>query len=284
MRQPCASVSTDAGGLTGWGRYGYVHSHACPASLFAHGTRPDRQRPRAAFARAPQHGEGHLAAAPRYRTTARFAIESIEGLVLAPLIVLSWPVAKRWLSDWGSTPAERARAWPGDALAPAAVAVHTRAVDVSAPAEVVWRWVVQFGLGRAGFYSYEMIERMVGIPVRNVESILPDHQDLSVGQEIKLHPETPGIPVGMIAPGQHVCFGEPGAMTERTPDPRRSWSIYVVPTAQRSARLIVRSCIEGLRAPTVGKRLGLTFEAPVDFAMEQRMLRTVRRLSERRGE
>jgi len=204
--------------------------------------------------------------------------------VLSPLIILSWPVAKRWLSDWGSTPAERAGAWPGDELAPAAVTVYTRAIGVSAPAEVVWRWVVQFGLGRAGFYSYELIERMAGIPVRNVESILPDHQDVTVGEEIKLHPEAPGIPIGIIAPGQHVCYGELGETTVQTPDPRRSWSIYVVPTSPTSARLILRSCIEELRAPTAKKRLGLAFETPVDFTMEQRMLRTVRRLSERRRE
>ena len=98
-----------------------------------------------------QDQEGHLTTSPRYRTTARFAIESIEGLVLSPAIILSWPVAKRWLSNWESTPAERARAWPGDELAPAAVAVYTRAIDVSAPPDGVWQWVAQFGLGRAGF-------------------------------------------------------------------------------------------------------------------------------------
>lgn len=144
--------------------------------------------------------------------------------------------------------------------------------------------MVQFGLGRAGFYSYELIERLVGIPVRNVESILPDHQELTVGKEIRLHPEAPGIPVGMVAPGRHVCFGERGEPAGRTPDPRRSWSIYVVPASPGSVRLIVRSCIEKLRTPTIKKRLGLAFEAPLDFIMEQRMLRTVRRLSERRRE
>jgi hypothetical protein len=29
------------------------------------------------------------------------------------------------------------------------------------------------------------------------------------------------------------------------------------------------------------QRLGLAFEAPIDFVMEQRMLRTIRRLAER---
>ena len=116
--------------------------------------------PAAAFARVPQASEGPLPTSPRYRTTARFAIESIEGLVVSPVIILSWPLTKRWLRNWGSTPAERTKAWPGDELAPAAVAVYTRAIDVSAPSDVVWPRVVQFGLGRAGFYSYELIERV----------------------------------------------------------------------------------------------------------------------------
>ena len=35
---------------------------------------------------------------------------------------------------------------------------------------------MQFGLGRAGFYSYELLERVTGIPVRNVESVMPTMQ------------------------------------------------------------------------------------------------------------
>jgi hypothetical protein len=221
---------------------------------------------------------------PIYRTTARFALESLEGLVLAPLIILTWPVTRRWLGDWGSTLAERAEAWPGDELAPAATAVQTRAIDIRAPAATVWQWVAQFGLGRAGFYSYELIERVIGIPVRNIESILPDLQDLEVGQEIKLHPDAPGIPVGIVVPGRHVCFGEVGAPSADTPDPRRSWSIYVVSVSPHATRLVLRSCIENLRTPTLLKRLGTALEGPVDFAMEQRMLRTLRRLSEERGQ
>ena len=229
-------------------------------------------------------GEDATAMATQYRTTARFAIESIEGLLLSPLIILMWPIARRWLRDWGSTAAERAESWPGDALAPAATVVQTRAVDIRAPAAAVWPWVVQFGLGRAGFYSYELIERLVGIPVRNVESMLPDYQSLEVGEEIKLHPDAPGIPVGKVDPGRHVCFGGIGEPTTDIQELRRSWSMYIVSLSPRSTRLVLRTCIEELQAPTVTKRLGAALETPVDFIMEQRMLRTLRRLSEECGE
>lgn len=215
-----------------------------------------------------------------YGSATRFVYEGAEGLVLLLFILISWPFSRRWLGNWGATELECARTWAGDALTPSATETFTRAIDIDAPAEVVWPWVVQFGLDRAGFYSYELLERMVGIPVKNVEIILPDCQSLKLGEEIKLHPNTPGIPVGSFSETRHICFGQTGNTTTATPDPRRSWSIYIESYKQKSCRLILRSCIEELREPTLGKKLGLAFEEPIDFLMEQRMLRTIRRLVE----
>jgi hypothetical protein len=221
-----------------------------------------------------------VGAKPTYRSTARFVLESVEGLIVATVVLGTWFVSKRWLADWGSTPAERSNKWPGDSLAPAGVEFYTRAIDVAAPAAVVWQWVVQFGLDRAGFYSYELLERLVGIPVRNVEAILPEYQDLAVGSQIKLHPTAPGVPVGLIEHGSHVCFGEAGEVGPNTPDPRRSWSMYVRSESPGRCRLVLRTRLEGLRSPTLVKRVGLALDAPIDFVMEQRMLRTIRRLAE----
>ena len=231
-------------------------------------------------AREPESGE----TATKIRSPGRFLFESLEGLALFFVLVLGWPIVGRWLRDWGSTRDERARSWPGDELTREPVAVFTRAVSVDAAPERVWPWLVQFGLGRAGFYSYELLERAAGIPVRNVEAILTDHQALEVGDEIKLHPDAPGIRVAKIAPRHALCFGSPPDEPEGdVPDPRRSWSLYLEPHAEGSSRVVLRSCLEALRRPTTAKRLGLALEVPVDFLMEQRMLRTVRRLAETSG-
>ena len=215
-----------------------------------------------------------------YRSRFRFICEGIEGLVLLPLIVLSWPLSKKWLANWGATPSECSRSWPGDTLTSSSVETFTRAIDIEVSAERVWPWVVQFGLDRAGFYSYEFFERLLGIPVRNVETILPAFGSLELGMEIKLHPNAPGIPVGDLLETRHICFGQAGEPTAATPDPRRSWSIYIEPHTQNSCRLILRSCVEELRKPSIPKQLSLAFEVPIDFLMEQRMLRTIRRLAE----
>ena len=112
----------------------------------------------------------------RFRTPTRFLAESLEGIALFALVLASWPVTGRWLRDWGSTHAERDKTWAGDTLTPNPDAVFTRGVSTDADPDTVWPWLVQFGLGRAGFYSYELLERAAGIPVRNVEQILPEPQ------------------------------------------------------------------------------------------------------------
>ncbi len=215
---------------------------------------------------------------PALRSPLRFAAEGIEGLVIAAATLITWPLSRRWLANWGSRPAERDRSWPGDELAPDAVRTFTRAITVAADAEEVWPWVVQFGLGRAGFYSYELLERLVRIPVRNVEAVMPEHQFLAVGDTIKLHPDAPGIPVADVETGRRVCFGESGPIGDTTPDPRRSWSIYIEPASPGACRVLVRTRIEALRAPSWSKRVALAVDGPMDFAMEQRMLRSIRRL------
>ncbi|MFC2057837.1 hypothetical protein ACFLR6_02745 [Campylobacterota bacterium] len=199
---------------------------------------------------------------------------------MLPVILLSWPLSRRWFGNWGATPLECSKVWPGDMLTPSAVTTFTRAIDIDMPTSTVWQWVVQFGLYRAGFYSYELLERLAGILVKNVESILPTYQSLELGAKIKLHTKDPGIPVGALSEGRYLCFAQLDATTDGTLDPRRSWSIYIEPRGENSCRLFVRNCIEEIRKPTIRKQLALAFEAPIDFLMEQRMLRTIRRLAE----
>lgn len=197
-------------------------------------------------------------------------------------VLATWPVSKRRLMNWGSFPDERERVWPGDEFVRPHHTAYTRAIEVAASYTEVWPWLIQFGLGRAGFYSYELLERMVGIPVRNIESIVPDLQDLSVGDEILLHPKAPGIRIVALEVGKHICFGVSDKLdppVER-PDPGRSWSMYVQPRSETTCRLLLRGCIEPLRRRTFSRRLANLFEEPIDFIMEQRMLRTIKRLAE----
>lgn len=218
------------------------------------------------------------------RSRKRFALESAEGVLVFLASLITWPISKPWLKNLGSTRLEREQEWPGDDLTVNPRHCYTRGIKIHAPPTIVWEWLVQFGLGRAGFYSYELLEKLAGIPVVNVESIVQNWQSLNIGDEIKLHPKAPGIPVAYVSPERHVCFGVlPSTNTSdaERPDPARSWSMIIIPDNQGSCRLLLRGRVEALREPTLAKQLAGVIDAPIDFVMEQRMLRTIKRLAER---
>src|SRR2546429_7628000 len=63
---------------------------------------------------------------------------------------------------WGATKEEAAEALPGDDRTPCPRVQSTRAITIEAPPERVWPWTVQMGIERAGFYSHDWVERLLG--------------------------------------------------------------------------------------------------------------------------
>jgi hypothetical protein len=59
-----------------------------------------------------------------------------------------------------STETEIRAAMPGDDLVPGCQYVMTRAVSIDAPPDAVWPWLVQAGLGRAGFYANDLLDQV----------------------------------------------------------------------------------------------------------------------------
>ena len=221
------------------------------------------------------------------RSPIRMLLEGLEGVVLLVLAVVTWPLSRWLLTHLGARPDERGRKWPGDRLLTKIDVRVTRAITIRAPASAVWPWLVQFGLDRGGFHSYELLERLGGIDVRNVERNVPRFQNLEIGQEIKLHPKEPGLWVALLEPNEHLCFRtwkDEQDLADRDPDIVASFSLYLVTASADSCRFLVRTCKQERRPRTRGARLIATFlEDPLDLVMEQRMLRTVRRLATRRG-
>jgi hypothetical protein len=92
------------------------------------------------------------------------------------------------IRHWGATPAEVERPMPGDELISLPVMQGTRAITIDAAPEAIWPWLVQIGYGRAGFYSYEWIERLMGLPIVNEDRVLPEFSGLKVGDMVPLAP------------------------------------------------------------------------------------------------
>ena len=101
-------------------------------------------------------------------------VSSLDGAVRIAGALLARPLRKQ-RTTWGATPAEIAATYPGDELVPQPKWGYTHAVDVAAPPEQIWPWLVQIGQGRGGFYSYEGLENLVGCKIRNTTQILPEY-------------------------------------------------------------------------------------------------------------
>ena len=92
-----------------------------------------------------------------------------------------------WGARTHATWDERRRPLPGDALVPDPMWGATRAITIEAPREAVWPWIVQMGFPthRAGWYTPYWLDRLVfGIRVHSADRILPDLQDLAVGDKV----------------------------------------------------------------------------------------------------
>jgi hypothetical protein len=82
----------------------------------------------------------------------------------------------------------------GDGLVEDPTFNATRAVTINASAERVWPWIVQMGYKRAGFYSWDILDND-GIP--SAERIIPEYQDLRVGDSVPLSKRTDATVVEM---------------------------------------------------------------------------------------
>ena len=97
---------------------------------------------------------------------------------------------RRWHQHWGATDEEIARPLPGDDLIPAAKLDSTHAITIHAPVEQVWPWLSQAGYGgRAGFYSYDLLERRFG--ARNTDRLNPELPALTTGDLVPFYPGMP---------------------------------------------------------------------------------------------
>lgn len=158
-------------------------------------------------------------------------------------------------------------------------------MEIEAPAPSVWPWVAQIGADRAGFYSYQWLENLVGCGVRNAETIHPEWA-VTAGQPFILHrsPEAPRMQVTMVEPGRYFVAHAPEDAYARASGgtwAAASWLLLVEPLGERRCRFISRYRV----AYSDDLRTRLTFGSalvePVGFTMDRRMLLGTKERAER---
>ena len=150
---------------------------------------------------------------------------------------------------------------PGDELSPGADQA-TRAITITARPEEVWPWLVQLGFGKAGWYSYDWIDNDFQ-PSAN--RIIPEYQDLLVGDKILMMPEMGFVVHSVDEPNSIVSVLEDGSTT---------WCLALYADDDSTTRLVSRWRPKFEKTPATFFMTALS--EPGTFIMEQKMLRTIR--------
>jgi hypothetical protein len=200
-------------------------------------------------------------------------------LTLVGATVVAYDTLLRpWMQDWGATAEERLATLPGDDIIQDVMSHHTRAVTIDAPPEAVWPWLVQIGDRRAGFYSYDWIERFE-FPgtvhyverTRSATRIHPELQDVHVGDRINtgsIGKFAIGSPITVLEPNRAFVMG--------------TWAFVLRPHRGGGARLLVRERDAGWIRMTAPRRSGIlraigsvidyVVGEPLHFAMVRKMM------------
>jgi hypothetical protein len=91
---------------------------------------------------------------------------------------------------WNASVDEIASVMPGDELIDAPQLNATRSITIAAPPEHVFPWIRQMGFGRAGWYSYDLIDNLGR---RSATRIHPEWQNVNSGDRV------PGGPIDFTA-------------------------------------------------------------------------------------
>jgi hypothetical protein len=172
---------------------------------------------------------------------------------------------------------EVAREMPGDKLLPEAAVVSTRAIGIAAPASAIWPWLVQMGPRRGGAYTYDWIENLFGLDMHSTDEIIPELQQLAVGDELPLG-EKLRMRIEILEP-EH-------AMVMRSDDGAWVWAFGLYPEGPSApdrslTRLVSRNRIQDPRTGLVTSALSLYLMEPGSLVMERKMLQGIKERAER---
>jgi hypothetical protein len=211
----------------------------------------------------------------------RDALEGMSGIAIMAAAFLT-PCSRDRRNHWGVSDADAARTYPGDDLVVQPLWSYTHGVEVAAAAEDVWPWVAQIGADKAGFYSYQSLENLVGCGIRNAELIHPEWQ-VRVGDPLSMHPEMPSPKVVCVEQGRYFIAHGPVDEIARAagrPWTTMSWLFLVEPSENRCCRVISRfraACSDDL---VTMLSFGPTLLEPIGFAMDRRMLLGIKERAE----
>jgi hypothetical protein len=203
----------------------------------------------------------------------------LDTLGAVPIWVVT-PFLRPWHMRWGASRDEIEAPMPGDDLVQRAQFNATRAITITAPPEHVWPWIVQLGYGRAGFYTYDLVDNA---GVRSADALIQELQHLEVGDLIPMFHEVGGLAVAytvhsLVANEWMAWVHRPHQGEEA--DSTWSWRLTSLPDG--TTRLVTRMKQDYRWATPALALFNLILMEFGDFAMERRMLKGIKTRAEHR--
>jgi len=203
---------------------------------------------------------------------ARAALVAAAALVGAMAAYSAW--CEPWSRRWGATDDELDARLPVDDMVVPDAVVTTRAITVHAGIDDVWKWLVQIGQDRAGFYSYTWLENLVVAGMHNAHRVHPEWQARERGDQVWLADERRfqgrGCQVAALVDRPHglvLVSPDDWNRLQRGERATGAWGFFLESVDEHCTRLLVRSS-----GGPVGTHL---FDA-IHFLMEQKMMRGLR--------
>jgi hypothetical protein len=156
------------------------------------------------------------------------ALYILFGLIL--LILVYAFILRPWHLKWGAFDNELTINYPGDTIVTRPDFNAIRGITIEANPSDIWKWIVQIGSKRAGWYSIDWIDNS-GIP--SSEEIIPEFQEISVGQFIPFTPDQKnGMWVKEFKEYEYILWIDNAG--------KATWVWYLIPFGQNSTRLITK--------------------------------------------
>jgi proline iminopeptidase len=191
------------------------------------------------------------------------------------------------LLRWGATEDEVRRPYLGAEIIPGARRSATMAVTIDAPAERVWPWLVQMGVDRGGWYSWDRLDNFGRV---STERIHREWQAIAVGDRFIARPDGgEWWDVAALEPGRFLCLRMSLDLRGRPFDPegRRpaystdsTWGFLLEELPGRRTRLVV-SGYWSLQPGWLQPILSILVLEPSHWIMQTRQFANIKRRAER---
>ncbi|HEX7976293.1 MAG TPA: hypothetical protein VF498_17920 [Anaerolineales bacterium] len=178
------------------------------------------------------------------------------GLLTAGAVGVYIYTLRPWLMGLGTSDDERSCRLPGDDLVQNPKWSFTHAVTIHTEADEIWPWLVQWGYGRAGFYSFDWLDSLLlgQGTLKSADHILPELQELKTGDSLPVEPNGGGFVVERMETNRYILLAnrldlltmqrlQPGAPLP--PDyVNVSWLWYLDPKGGCRTRMISRARVD----------------------------------------